>query len=241
MKPVIVLLPGFDGNGSVSFAKLSAELKKHFDVLVIDYPYGPGAGSYSLDGLTKFVHDRVEERTKNKVMIMGFSMGGFIATRYLELYPEKVSELYLVGAALRPYRSVMSRLLLRVILPLLLIRNVGRLIGQVYYSAWFAMVKKVFNLPPSRAVFDKDAGLSVFGTLARIAVDIGGKEYTAGLKRLKTKKRALLFMDDINFPAERYKEQMRKYGFDLTLVRSGGHATSRDYWEKVAKFISTGK
>lgn len=86
-----------------SFQRLLAELRGQFRVISIDLP-GHGLtgavanGDYSEAGMTEFVKAFADKLGLTQFAIAGNSMGGGVAARFAELYPDRVTHLILIDA-----------------------------------------------------------------------------------------------------------------------------------------------
>ena len=91
-----VLLHGW-GISSVAWQLVLASLEQHFDVYLIDLPgFGENANDcpepYNLDTLA----GRIAPLIPDGALVVGWSLGGLVATRIATLYPHKVASLCLV-------------------------------------------------------------------------------------------------------------------------------------------------
>ena len=104
--PTLVLLHG--SNASLfTWEPWSKSLSDHFRVVSVDLPsHGlTGAvpnGDYSQKGMAIFVHEFVAALGIERFALAGNSMGGGVAARFAEMYPEHVTQLILVDAGGMP-------------------------------------------------------------------------------------------------------------------------------------------
>ena len=220
-KERLVLLPGYDGNGKKTFAKLRKLLEKQYQVITIDYPYFSNPEKqYGLDELVEYVDGYISD----KAILLGFSMGGFVASRYAFLHPEKTNKLVLVSSSTVPTLDKNLENILGWANKLLQ----NRLLAWGLTKLFLASNLKNFPLPKPGKGFDPKMGYAVFGSLAKVMTE-------AKLENIRVDKLAILFEDDKSFPAEIYRPKLSKQGFATKILKTGGHAEKPDYWEKVAK------
>jgi pimeloyl-ACP methyl ester carboxylesterase len=223
MKKQILLLPGYDGSGEKTFKKLVPLLSRKYSVETIDYPYFSNPKKqYNLDELVDFV----DKKVKDKAIILGFSMGGFVASKYANKYPEKTEKLILVSSSTVPLLDTRLKILLN--MASLFFKS--RILAFVI-TKWFLQSNlKDFPLPKPGRNFKAEQGYAVFGSLIKVMREIK-------MEKIKAKKMAILFEDDNSFPALLCGPKLKKEGFEVKIFKTGGHAEGADYWEKVAKVI----
>lgn len=76
------------------------ELAEHFTVTVFDYSglgYSTGRASYAKPDMAKDVNDLVDALDLGRVIIGGWSLGGFAAMVFTAMHPEKVSHVLAIG------------------------------------------------------------------------------------------------------------------------------------------------
>lgn len=100
-KPIVLLHGGLFGS-TIEFAQLIDSLKLHYKVIAIS-TRGHGKSEIGSEPLTleQRAHDVIaviDVVTKEKVMIVGFSDGGFTAYNVASLYPDKVERMVVIGA-----------------------------------------------------------------------------------------------------------------------------------------------
>jgi pimeloyl-ACP methyl ester carboxylesterase len=90
------------------------ELAESFTVTVFDYSglgYSTGEPSYAKAAMAKDVHDLVEALGFEKIVIGGWSLGGFAAMVFAAMYPEKVSHVLAIatmppGLMVKPFEQL---------------------------------------------------------------------------------------------------------------------------------------
>ncbi len=102
--PDLVLLHGWGMNGDV-WETILPELSTHFRVTLVDLPgHGRSLESladYSLPNLA----NTIAESLAPEFIVMGWSLGGMIATQMVLNFPERISKLVLVASAPRFVRD----------------------------------------------------------------------------------------------------------------------------------------
>lgn len=103
LKPAIVLIHGLGTLAMKDWFSIIPELEENYHVIAIDLPgfgYSPEAqGRFLPTNYAHVVATVLKNVTREKVIVMGHSMGGAVALRYTELYEESVSSLVLVDVA----------------------------------------------------------------------------------------------------------------------------------------------
>ncbi|MFA7301548.1 MAG: alpha/beta fold hydrolase [Candidatus Shapirobacteria bacterium] len=222
-KETIVLLPGYDGNGDKTFEEFIKLINKKYDIVVINYPYRNNHDrQYNLTEIVNFI----DEKVKGKVTILGFSMGGFVASKFAKVFPQKVSKLILVSSSTNPILDNNLRNIL--FFANILLGN--KVLAYLLTKMFMLSNIKDFPLPKPSKNFKIKFGYSVFGSLAKVMIE-------SCKVQINTEKLAILFDDDKSFPAKVYGPELVKQGFEVKTFETGGHAEGVDYWEKVAKTI----
>lgn len=92
--PCIVLLHGFAEDCSIWVNQIE-KLQDHYEVIAIDLP-GFGKSQpinkehFSLDDIAELIHEFIMQRKLNHFIMIGHSLGGYVAVSYLKKYPEKL-------------------------------------------------------------------------------------------------------------------------------------------------------
>lgn len=107
--PALVLLHGFSGS-LFGFEAWSRELSDRYRVVSLDLP-GSGltgavpSGDYSQGAMTGFVKAFIDKLGLKRLALAGNSMGGGIAARFAERFPDRVGALILIDAPGAPTGS----------------------------------------------------------------------------------------------------------------------------------------
>lgn len=98
--PVIIMLHGSDSS-LFDWEPWSKSLSDEFQVVTLDLP-GHGltgatlTADYSEQGMAKLVRDFADKLGLKRFAIIGHSMGGGVAARFTEMYPDRVTRLVVV-------------------------------------------------------------------------------------------------------------------------------------------------
>lgn len=237
-KDTIVLLPGDDGDGIGTFSQLNQMLTEHHNCLVINYPYNRQTDkAYALQELLTFTHKIISERKLTRFHLVGFSMGGFVASAYTVQFPNQVKSLTLVSSAVSPQLSAMLRIVVNTAYYIFKIPLLARIFTFIYCSPLLAGLVKFSPLPLPRDHFPSREGYPVFGTLANVLHTTINSDISHRIRDLRLPKQAILFDDDPSFPATLYSPILSSVGFKVITHNHGGHASSNDYWQLVANGI----
>ncbi|TRX02000.1 alpha/beta fold hydrolase [Flavobacterium gawalongense] len=100
-QPIVVLHGGLFGS-TTEMARIIDSLANDFQVIAIS-TRGHGKSEIGVEPLTleqraNDVLAVIHEATKEKVMILGFSDGGFTAYKFGSMYPDKVKKMIVIGA-----------------------------------------------------------------------------------------------------------------------------------------------
>jgi pimeloyl-ACP methyl ester carboxylesterase len=90
MKKAVVLLHGFGEDSSI-WSGFVPFLQKDFYILTPDY--ARLSNLKSIDEYAAFVHSKIVEKNIEKCVMIGHSMGGYIALAFAEKYPEMLTGL----------------------------------------------------------------------------------------------------------------------------------------------------
>lgn len=102
-RPIVLLHGGLFGS-TIEYAQLIDSLKLHYKVIAIS-TRGHGRSDIGSEPMTleqraKDVVAVINSVTSEKVMIVGFSDGGFTAYHVASLYPDKVERMVVIGAGI---------------------------------------------------------------------------------------------------------------------------------------------
>ena len=237
-KKTLVLLPGYDGDGDGTFAKLVRLLSADFECVVINYPYYRQIDrAYTLSELIDYLHNIIKDKHLTKLHLLGFSMGGFVAITYALSNPQNVLSLTLASSSTKPILNNSHSFLLSLAYYLFKIPLLAKLFSLVYTSNILRPLTEVSPLPLPRDNFPSSEGYPVFGSLANVMHGSITTNRDDAVRGLICPKQAILFEGDLSFPAATYASLLTNLGFRVIVEEHGGHATSSDYWKKVYEAI----
>lgn len=101
--PTVVLVHGIDREGAASWRQLIDTLRADYHVLALDLPgFGHSSGGnhfYSPDHYTEVLAHVIDDFGDGPVHLVGHSLGGAVALRYADAYPQTVEHLYVASVA----------------------------------------------------------------------------------------------------------------------------------------------
>ena len=103
--PTVVFLHAFPLNSKMWHAQMEAVGQSGFPVLALDFPgFGaaPSSGQRTVQEFSQFITDSLERERVQDVVLVGLSMGGYVAFRALERHPELVRGLVLADTKASP-------------------------------------------------------------------------------------------------------------------------------------------
>lgn len=233
----IVLLPGYDGDGQYTFPRLIFLLTPKFNCYPINYPYLHHTDrTYNLAQLVACIHDQIAKQGIDKFHLLGFSMGGFVASAYAHKYPIQIKSLTLTSSS--PILKINSTYSSLIKLAKIGFRSrlIASLFTSIYRLKQLKWLTNGFPLPAPPSNFPIREGYPLFGTLANVLSD-SRKFSTTELTSMTTLKLSILFDDDHSFPANLYSKILQAYDFKVRTFVKGGHAESKDYWDIVANVL----
>jgi len=237
-KDVFILLPGYDGNGIATFSKLNQLLFTRLNCLIINYPYVDQTNkAYTLKELISYVHKITQQRKLGRFHLVGFSMGGLIASAYAVKYPQQIRSLILISSSIQPRLSVVYRSLIKSAYHLFKIPLFARFFSLIYCSSILSSLVSKSPLPALKQnSFAKEA-YPIFSTLANVLYTSINADLTPQIAQSTIPKYTILFNDDYSFPATIYSPILKDIGFNIIVNKHGGHATSQNYWQQVANTL----
>lgn len=113
-KPLLCIIPGWGGNKE-TWKEFIEQAEDFFDVRCIELPCFGGVvcphTAWGIDQFAEYVHQQLVEIKKenphNKIILLGHSFGGQVATLVAKKYPHTFDELVLIAPAIvRPKRRI---------------------------------------------------------------------------------------------------------------------------------------
>jgi len=217
---VVVLLSSL-GITSKSYRQFGERLAKKHKVIIPDLGKGKSSGEKlitSLDDYVSLLNNFLKKLKINKFYLLGFSLGGLIASEYCKKYPLKIKALFLTSTTLVPIKG---KLLLKSY-PCLLSKNLfsreGRKVNLLWLSDGFT---SFFNQP--RQVLEN--------------FHLGFKNLSDELANLKVPNLLILADKDEFIPFRKIIEMKNLKGINLEVVK-GGHDW---FFLEPEKFLATVK
>jgi pimeloyl-ACP methyl ester carboxylesterase len=94
-KPAVVLIHGFSENNQIWREQLDA-LSEQFYVIAPDLPgtgNTPAAGTLSMESMADYINDLLKAEGISRAVVIGHSMGGYVALALAEKYPSMIQGL----------------------------------------------------------------------------------------------------------------------------------------------------
>ena len=105
--PAVVILHGVFGF-SDNWVSIAKKLEKEFTVYLPDlrnHGQSPHSDEFSYDFIVKDIKELLDDLSLRKVIMIGHSMGGKAAMRFVSEYPDRVQKLVVVDIAPRYYKT----------------------------------------------------------------------------------------------------------------------------------------
>jgi pimeloyl-ACP methyl ester carboxylesterase len=187
---------------------------------------------YDINGLSEYVLTVLKEIPITTYSLVGFSLGGLIATDVASKV-KNVRKLvllssfpFLIGEI--PFRNLLCKVtsLFKVKFLLFIYSrlNTNKTIRQLLTGA---------DLPSQTKILMKNKYYSIFGTLFNCLFYSGLSKY----KNLNIPKKIILFQDDRALPYKRFYKYANKHGLEVATIKNGGHNTTSDYWKNVGVIL----
>ncbi|MBC6606218.1 alpha/beta hydrolase [Hymenobacter sp. BT188] len=97
-KPTLIFLHGF-AESSAIWAEFTQNYPPEYKIVTPDFPgYGVSKvapADYSMESLAEFVKDELDQAGTQQAILIGHSMGGYVALAFAEKYPARVAGLCL--------------------------------------------------------------------------------------------------------------------------------------------------
>lgn len=208
--PTILFIHGY-GNTANMFLPLMEKLKETHRCISLNLPFVVHPyHKYHLNSLVSYVQKFITIKNIDNFSLVGFSLGGLVATRIASSCYRQISHLYLLNVLPRLYTSNFERIFFKAVkLPL----SKNKLHKILYPIT--RPTKKPLN--PSRPTL-----------FYNIDIDL-----LEEFNQLKMEKSIALFKDDILFRKKRASKIVPLVSADISYFNSGGHATKPEYWKNI--------
>lgn len=213
--PTILFLHGY-GDTANMFLPLIKSLKKTHRCISLNLPFIIHPyHKYHLDSLASYVQKFIAIKNLDKFALVGFSLGGLVATKIASQCHHQISHLYLLNVLPRLYTSNFEKMIFKVVKLPLSKNKLHKVLYPITRST-----KKPFN--PSRPTL-----------FYNIDIDLLDE-----FNQLKMEKSIALFKDDILFRPKRASKIIPLVSADISYFNSGGHATKPEYWQNIETLFS---
>jgi pimeloyl-ACP methyl ester carboxylesterase len=225
----ILFLHGY-ADSALMFNKLARSLSHKYHVFAIDFPMAHDPRTIqSITTLTHFVKIFVEFLKLTKFSLVGFSLGGVVASNFVIKYPDRVKKVYLLNSTPSLLIDKFQRRLFRLVKPLIFSRSFVYLYSRLNTNK---LVRRTFKSPPissSVKIRMKANYYSIFMTVIGILdVDVSQEFNKVGVD-----KTIVLFRDDTIVPWDKYRKFVETLNAKVIVFKLGWHAIKKVYWENL--------
>ncbi|HRH23864.1 MAG TPA: alpha/beta hydrolase [Candidatus Magasanikbacteria bacterium] len=120
IRPILCIVPGWGGTKE-TWKEFTTQAEGYFDVHCIELPCFGGVAcpntAWGVEEYGEYVYEQLEKIRKQsgnkKVILLGHSFGGQVATYVADKYPDSFDELVLVAAAVVRPKRIMKRVIMR--------------------------------------------------------------------------------------------------------------------------------
>jgi pimeloyl-ACP methyl ester carboxylesterase len=104
--PPLVVLHGVFGSGDnwLTVSKAFADTHTVYLVDLRNHGHSPWSDAFNYDLMAEDVYELAQNESLNKFVLLGHSMGGKVAMRFAQLYPQLLEKLIIVDIAPRSYK-----------------------------------------------------------------------------------------------------------------------------------------
>jgi pimeloyl-ACP methyl ester carboxylesterase len=239
LKPAVVLLHGYADTAKL-FTPLIENLKNDHFVLAIEFPMVGGKEIHDSESLSSYVDSILQGKQLNKFKLVGFSLGGLVATYFAHEHPDEVDELILLNIYPQIKLSQTTRFALKHT-PKRLLFNKKIFLVWAYISSSNKIRKALGKVRLNKNVKYqlRKSPYAVLGTVLKVIKDQVSKEDIGTItlidkyKNIKCNKKIVLFEDDKIIPAKKYLDEAIKHKIEIEIQTNGGHGDKPGYWESV--------
>jgi pimeloyl-ACP methyl ester carboxylesterase len=239
-KPPLILLHGYAGTALV-YLPVMQTLGERYHVFGLDFPMLESKNKiFSLQDLMSYVLDFMNTLGIGKADLMGFSLGGFVASHLAMEVPERVSGVYVVNSSVFMDFTHLQRVMFFLIRRF---KNSEKFLEKVSHAFVSPIIRTLFG-KSSLSVFASEtvskAPVSTLGTVLNVLDEMhsNGRVSLEKFANTNLPKRVILFKDDTIFPHDRYSKLYSGGPFDLVSLEPGGHCLGEEYMKTLCNHLS---
>lgn len=220
-------------DSSLLFAPFAKKVSNRYKIIALDLPMKHKAKICSITQLANYLENFRKKIGLKKFNLVGFSLGGLVAIEYSIIYPNRVSNLYLLNSLPSPILSDVLRKLFKHLKPLLLLKP------SLYIYSRINTNKLIKRLLPNRILNNEQKDIMrskyipIFGTLLNNLDYSKTKEFN----NLSLPKMIILFKDDEIINWNHVRNYAKSLNGKLKVFHKGGHITQKKYWSDVANLF----
>ena len=231
LNKVILCIHGYSDNASM-FKPLAKIIKDRYRIIALTLPMSYEKGKiYSISDLADYIESFRRKIKLKRFTVVGFSLGGSIATQYCLKYPDKVKKLYLLNSPPQLMINKNAHKVYKYIKPLLMNRPFLFIFSYIDTKNLIRKFAKRFSLTTNTINMMRINYISIFGTVFK-NLDFS---ITEGFNKLQISKTAVFFKDDEMFKWKHFKNYAQNLRCDLRIFDTGGHTSTDTYWKNIAK------
>jgi len=233
----IILLHGFLESSSM-WTPLLPQLSKHNLIITIDFPGHGKSGViseiHSMELMAKVVNETLKNLEIPQASFIGHSMGGYVASAYAELFPDKINKLILLNST--PAADSEERKI---------DRNRALKLIDKNSSAFISMAITNLFAETSRQKFSEEMNLlkseansfPLEGIKAAIKGMRDRKDQTEVLKNLNKEKYSILSEKDPLLEIEKTKKLAESFNSRVITIGGGHHSTYENLNEVLKNLV----
>jgi pimeloyl-ACP methyl ester carboxylesterase len=230
----ILFLHGY-ADSCKMFADLHNKLDGKYDMYSLSLPMVMDKSkTYNLEDLAKYVMVFVDKMNIQKYEIVGFSMGGMVATSVAHQDP-RVSKLTLLNSSPDLVLSPFHKKIINKAKPIIMSRPLLFFYSRVVTCNRFRKYIGMFMLPSE----SKDRIRANYCSIYRTLINVAQVSLEFQFENISIPKQVVLFQDDEVLDCNRYYEYLKTLPCKLTVVSEGGHASKDIYWDQIARMLLT--
>jgi pimeloyl-ACP methyl ester carboxylesterase len=231
----IVLLHGYADSCQL-FAKLIPKIENKYEVFALDLPMCEKENRiYSLNELADYVLSFTKKLKLTNYLLVGFSLGGMVATKVASLDEHNLSGLILLNSSPSLITNHKLRKFIKKLFPIWKQKVVLFIISRISTHKLFRKRLGQTNIGESSLMRMKKNYISVFGTLFSVI----GSSVEYEFINLNLPKSINIFQDDAIVTHKKYYKYLKNLPCQLKILEEGGHASKPIYWENVARMLLT--